>query len=145
VAHSATLSLRHCDSAIAPVGSQVHLDEPFLLEGSSLSLENTPSSMGTGNTMVIVNDTHYQSNVIESPIGKAGPDALRESEDRYRQLFEGNPLPSWVYDLETLRFLTVNQAAVRCYGYAREEFLTMTIKDIVHRKTFPHRSIAFPA
>ncbi|PYS96265.1 MAG: hybrid sensor histidine kinase/response regulator [Acidobacteria bacterium] len=55
---------------------------------------------------------------------------LRESEERYRLLFENNPHPMWVYDLETLRFLAVNEAAVRHYGYSREEFLTMTIKDI---------------
>jgi len=56
--------------------------------------------------------------------------ALRESEERYRLLFEGNPHPIWVFDLETLAFLAVNQAAVLRYGYSREEFLGMTIKDI---------------
>ncbi|XGV97937.1 MAG: PAS domain S-box protein [Leptolyngbya sp. BL-A-14] len=55
---------------------------------------------------------------------------LRESEARYRLLFEHNPQPMWVYDLETLEFLTVNQAAIKHYGYAREEFLGMTIADI---------------
>ncbi len=55
---------------------------------------------------------------------------LRESELRYRQLFESNPQPMWVYDAETLRFLAVNDAAVEQYGYARDEFLAMTIKDI---------------
>ncbi len=55
---------------------------------------------------------------------------LRNSEDRYRQLFDQNPMPSWVYDPETLRFLSVNEAAVARYGYSREEFLAMTIADI---------------
>jgi PAS domain S-box-containing protein len=55
---------------------------------------------------------------------------LRESEERYRDLFENNPHPTWVYDIETLRFLAVNDAAVRHYGFSREEFLSMTIKDI---------------
>jgi len=55
---------------------------------------------------------------------------LRASEERYRLLFENSPLPKWVYDLETLAFLAVNDAAVRQYGYTREEFLRMTIKDI---------------
>ncbi|RII82374.1 PAS domain-containing sensor histidine kinase [Neopusillimonas maritima] len=45
-------------------------------------------------------------------------------------LFERHPDPMWVYDLETLHFLEVNQAAVRRYGYTRGEFLAMTIKDI---------------
>ena len=48
----------------------------------------------------------------------------------YRMLFESSPLPTWVYDAETLRFLAVNDAAVRHYGWSREEFLTMAITDI---------------
>jgi two-component system cell cycle sensor histidine kinase/response regulator CckA len=55
---------------------------------------------------------------------------LRESEVRYRGLFEANPQPLWVYDLETLAFLQVNDAAVAHYGYRRDEFLTMTIAEI---------------
>ena len=51
-------------------------------------------------------------------------------EQRYRLLFERHPLPMWVYEAETLRFLAVNEAAVRHYGYAREEFLAMAITDI---------------
>ncbi|HUE58673.1 MAG TPA: bifunctional diguanylate cyclase/phosphodiesterase, partial [Acidimicrobiales bacterium] len=45
-------------------------------------------------------------------------------------LFENNPRPMWVYDLETLRFLDVNNAAIEAYGYARERFLAMTLIDI---------------
>ncbi|HXV21038.1 MAG TPA: EAL domain-containing protein [Desulfuromonadales bacterium] len=57
-------------------------------------------------------------------------EALRESEERYRHLFEKNPHPMWIYDLETLRILAVNDAAVEHYGYPPEEFLALTIKDI---------------
>ncbi len=57
-------------------------------------------------------------------------EVLREGESRYRLLFESNPTPMWVYDLEDLRFLAVNDMAVEQYGYSREEFLSMTIKDI---------------
>jgi PAS domain S-box-containing protein len=56
--------------------------------------------------------------------------ALRASEASYRQLFLANPHPMWIYDLETLRFLAVNDAAVAHYGYSEAEFLGMTIKDI---------------
>jgi len=55
---------------------------------------------------------------------------LAESERHYRELFEENPLPMLVYDPESLRILAVNHAAVRHYGWTREEFLTLTITDI---------------
>ncbi|HEY0371859.1 MAG TPA: PAS domain S-box protein [Thermoanaerobaculia bacterium] len=61
---------------------------------------------------------------------KRAESALRESEHRYRTLFEMNPLPMWVYDYESLRFTDVNDAAVKHYGYSRTEFLRMTIRDI---------------
>jgi diguanylate cyclase (GGDEF)-like protein/PAS domain S-box-containing protein len=57
-------------------------------------------------------------------------EALRANEEGFRLLFAANPLPMWVYDLETLRFLEVNEAAVRHYGYARDEFLAKRIDDI---------------
>jgi two-component system cell cycle sensor histidine kinase/response regulator CckA len=63
--------------------------------------------------------------------------ALEESEQRYRVLFENNPQPMWVYDQETLEFLTVNDTAVHNYGYTREEFLRMTIKDIRPEEDIP--------
>lgn len=55
---------------------------------------------------------------------------LRESENRYRMLFESNPEAMCVYDIETLCILAVNDAAIRRYGYSRDEFLAMTIKDL---------------
>ena len=56
--------------------------------------------------------------------------ALAVREQEYRLVFDANPQPMWVYDTETLRFLDVNDAAVRVYGYSRAEFLSMTIADI---------------
>lgn len=53
-----------------------------------------------------------------------------EHDRMYRELFDENPNPMWFYDLETLAFLKVNEAAVRKYGYSREAFLRMTIADI---------------
>jgi PAS domain S-box-containing protein len=55
--------------------------------------------------------------------------ALRESEERYRLMFEGNPWPMWVYDVATRRVLAVNEAAVAHYGYGRDEWLRMTLDD----------------
>ena len=51
-------------------------------------------------------------------------------EGRYRMLFEHSPLPMWVAEAQTLRFLSVNQAAIELYGYTREEFLSMTADDM---------------
>ena len=61
---------------------------------------------------------------------KRAEDALRLSEENYRLLFKGNPLPMWVHDFKTYRFLAVNEAAVRHYGYTQEEFLAITIRQI---------------
>ena len=60
---------------------------------------------------------------------RARDHALR-LEERYRLLFESNPVPLWVFDQETLRFLAVNEAATIQYGYSAEEFLAMTIEQI---------------
>ncbi len=56
--------------------------------------------------------------------------ALRDSEARYRQLFQAITDPLFVYDRETLAYLAVNAAAVAGYGYSDDEFLTMTIQDV---------------
>ena len=52
------------------------------------------------------------------------------NEEIFRLLFDDHPLPMWMYDLETLGFLEVNKAAIKIYGYTREEFLKMTLRDI---------------
>ena len=61
---------------------------------------------------------------------KHAQEALRQSEERYHRLFDSNPHPVWVYDSKTLAILDVNHSAVRNYGFSREEFLSLTIKDI---------------
>ena len=55
---------------------------------------------------------------------------LRRSEKQYRLLFHENPNPMWVFDLENLKFLEVNEAAIQHYGFSREEFLAMAITDV---------------
>ena len=63
---------------------------------------------------------------------------LKESEERYRLLFENNPQAMWIYDTETLAFLDVNEATVSKYGFSKDEFLSMTIKDIRPEKETDH-------
>lgn len=55
---------------------------------------------------------------------------LAELANRYELLFSESPLPKWIFDTETLRFLEVNDEAIRHYGYTKEQFLDMTITDI---------------
>ena len=64
----------------------------------------------------------------------AGDEAMtfvsHSADGAFRLLLAANPLPMWVYDVETLRFVEVNEAAIAHYGYSRDEFLRMTIADI---------------
>jgi PAS domain S-box-containing protein len=55
---------------------------------------------------------------------------LIASEDQYRNLFERNPDPMWIFRIDTLEFVKVNDAAINLYGYSKEEFLSMTPKDV---------------
>jgi len=66
-------------------------------------------------------------------------DLEREDEEQYNKeeaisgygiLFDNNPNPMWIYEVSSLRFLKVNAAAIKTYGYSEAEFLTMTIQDI---------------
>jgi len=57
--------------------------------------------------------------------------ALTQSEQQFRQLFEGNPQPMWVLDLRTGRILTVNAAALRQYGFSATEFLALNARDLL--------------
>lgn len=61
---------------------------------------------------------------------KQAQEALRESVERYRYLFERSPMPMWVYDTETLAILDANEAATRFLGYPREQLLGLTIADL---------------
>ena len=75
-------------------------------------------------------DTMAAAVDARQPEGDGAVPELRRPEDRYRLLFDLNPHSMWVYDLATLEFLEVNQAAIGIYGYSRAEFLRMRITDI---------------
>ncbi|WP_031527680.1 PAS domain-containing protein [Dyadobacter crusticola] len=67
--------------------------------------------------------------IFESGPGKQQEDFI-EFDGNYKVLFELNPLPMWVYDIDTYQVLNVNEAALLHYGYSKEEFLSLTIKDL---------------
>ncbi|MBK8396815.1 MAG: PAS domain S-box protein [Leptospiraceae bacterium] len=62
---------------------------------------------------------------------------LKDSEEKYRNLFHFSPIPMWVYEMETYRFLDVNEAAIRHYGFTQEEFLSMSINELFLEKYNP--------
>jgi PAS domain S-box-containing protein len=112
---------------------------PFIFVSGSLGEEVAIESLKSGATDYVLKHrlqrlSHAVYRAIEEQSErekrKQAGEALQASESRYRELFESNPVPMWVYDLETLAFLEVNAAAINHYGYSREEFLGMTIKDL---------------
>ncbi|RPI73796.1 MAG: PAS domain S-box protein, partial [Ignavibacteriales bacterium] len=103
--------------AINPISGLRTDGEEFPIEASISQVEVSGQKLYT----VIIRD------ITEK---KKSEEALISSEARYRLLFKKNPLPMWVYNTETLEFLAVNFAAVRVYGYTKDEFLSMKITDI---------------
>ncbi len=84
------------------------------------------------------------------PTSASSESALAETRldaERYRLLFDNNPVPMWAYDTATLRFLAVNSAAIETYGYSREEFLAMSLRDVRPAEDLPsleERVLALP-
>jgi PAS domain S-box-containing protein len=116
-----------------------HPDVPFIMVSGTVGEDSAVEAMRAGaQDYVLKGDLKRLLPVVERELREGSvrashrraQDALRESEMRYRVLFENSPLPKWLFDVETLRFLAVNDAAVRTYGYSREEFLMMSVKDI---------------
>lgn len=91
----------------------------------------------------LVSDSHGQSRVTGTVIDITERHEERQrverAEAQFRALFQRNPLPFWVFDLETLRFLAVNDTAQATYGYDEEEFRAMTILDL--RPTTSHGAV----
>lgn len=70
-------------------------------------------------------------------IKKSAPKSRAKNTDPFQLLFKHHSLPMWIYDLETLAFLDVNDTVTKKYGYTRREFLGMTIKDIRPQEDIP--------
>jgi PAS domain S-box-containing protein len=73
---------------------------------------------------------------------KRSDHALRINEKRLRLFFESIPLPTWVFDLESLQFIEVNDTALQHYGYTKEEFLAMNVMDIRPAEDIPNLQAA---
>lgn len=81
--------------------------------------------------------THYVAVKQDVTLRRAAEEAVRRAEMQYRLLFESNPLPMWVFDSKTLEFLAVNEAAIRHYGFSRQEFQAMNLADIRPEEDVP--------
>ncbi len=108
-------------------------ESTIILNGSVNYLENhfKPAKDTDGNIVGVIVSTRDITEKKQSITErlKARED-LKLSEQQYKTLFQNNPLPCWIYDFATLRFLEVNEAAVRHYGYSREEFMELTVLDL---------------
>ncbi len=115
------------EGALDPAGSG-----RFALEHRVLRPDGTSRWLNVRKQVSFADGRPHRAVVVtaDATERKRAESELRESEARYRLLFESNPHPMWVYDVSTFRFLAVNDAALVAYGYTRDQFLAMTIKDI---------------
>ena len=63
-------------------------------------------------------------------VRKRSEEIILASEEKYRQIFYKNPYPTWIFDLDTLRIVEVNDAAVEKYGFDKSEFYLLTMRDL---------------
>ncbi|HXM72266.1 MAG TPA: response regulator [Candidatus Dormibacteraeota bacterium] len=115
---------------IKPFEPQAFLDavDNALLEKAVLDLDvnPVPGEFHIGHLRLV--SAKLYEKVTELDIARREFEATAS---KYRLLFRAHPEPMWVYNVETLRFLEVNDAAIRQYGYSRDEFMAMTVKDLI--------------
>jgi diguanylate cyclase (GGDEF)-like protein/PAS domain S-box-containing protein len=75
--------------------------------------------------------TVIQCNIRDVTERKVVERARPRSEDQFRRIFEGNPQPMWIFERNSLDFLALNDAAIQMFGYSREEFMTMTMLNVL--------------
>ncbi len=121
------------------IAQEICPQTPFIMVTGSINEDTAVECMKAGATDYVLKDSlkRLGSSVLSAleqrKIRQERIDAfetIRINEAKYRYMFHNNPQPMWIYDLETLTFLEVNEAAINHYGYTKEEFLSMTLKDI---------------
>ena len=123
---------------LATFGSVVTMHRVRPLNGEPVDVEISSTLLEDGGTFSVVRDMRRRSE-FGAPRTSGGWAAPRISGPRmritepfaeardFRLLFDATPMPAWVYDAETLRFVAVNRAAIEHYGFSEEEFLANTI------------------
>lgn len=103
----------------------------LVFETTHVRKDGTSFPVEVSSRQVVLGEQVYiQSIVRDISDRRRVEEELRESEAQYRLMFRSNPHSMWVYDVDTLRFLAVNDAATEQYGYSESEFLARTIADI---------------
>lgn len=83
------------------------------------------------------NDLESERHRLMQAIGRILESGASRHDDAYGALFVSNPLPMWVYDVDSLEILDANDAAQAKYGYSREEFVCLTLADIRPAEDMP--------
>src|SRR5580692_11132253 len=112
---------------------------PFILMSGTIGEQAAIESLKSGATDYVLKQNRDRlpsavrralAETEQRELRLSAEEEMRRSEKQYRLLFQGNPHPMWVFDLETLKLLEVNEASVQHYGFSRDEFLTMTLGDL---------------
>jgi PAS domain S-box-containing protein len=112
------------------IGRRVEL-QGMRADGSEFPLELTVSRLGTQEPPLF---TAFMRDITERATSR---EELRRQEEQYRQLFEKNPSPMWVFDDQTLEILMANRAASELYGYSTDEFLKLNLRDLRPAEDIP--------
>lgn len=112
---------------------------PFIMVTGSINEDTAVECMKSGASDYVLKDSlkRLGSSVVnaleQSKIRKERLEAfetIKLNEAKYRYMFHNNPQPMWIYDIDTLDFLEVNEAAIKHYGYTQKEFLSMNLREI---------------
>ena len=113
---------------------ELGVQAPFILVTATVSEEYAVNMIKEGASDYILKDRLERlPNAVQNALDrysveierKLADEALRASEQKYKLLFERNPMPMWMVSQRHLGIIDVNQAAIEHYGYTREEFLTI--------------------
>jgi PAS domain S-box-containing protein len=103
------------NDAEAPIITKERKKIPFYFKAVSINYEDELCLLGYG---------------IDISDRKKAEEELRESEQKYKMLFDSSPLPMWMFSKTDFSIFDVNEAAIQYYGYSRDEFLQMNIRDL---------------
>ncbi len=121
------------------IAQEVCQHVPFIMVTGSINEDTAVECMKSGASDYVLKDSlkRLGSSVVnaleQSKIRKERLEAfetIKLNEAKYRYMFHNNPQPMWIYDIDTLDFLEVNEAAIKHYGYTQKEFLSMNLREI---------------